>query len=150
MDPISVGASILAFVGLADRIIRATKYCIDGLQDAPSDIRMIFCEVSSLRAVVDILTGSEQSAAELCNAPPNIPLDWAGPIEACRRCLASLEALLPSGGDAPSGPAAPSRRRMTLAELAWPLKQQSKARKLLAEISQHKSTLLLAISGDVM
>jgi hypothetical protein len=156
MDPLSIGASMLAFVGLADRIIRATRFCIDSLQDAPSDIRMIFCEVSSLRTIVDILTGSDQSASSggeleaIENVGLTFPLDWAGPIEGCRRCLASLEALLPSGASALSGSAtASSRRRMTLAELAWPLKQ-SKARRMLADLSQHKATLLLAISGDMM
>ncbi|KAK0750197.1 hypothetical protein B0T18DRAFT_437483 [Schizothecium vesticola] len=84
---------------------------------APTNIRVIFCEVSSLRTI------------------------------ACRRCMAELEALLPSLG-ALSGPTAPGQRRtkITLAELAWPLKQ-SKARKILAELSQHKATLLLVISG---
>jgi len=135
MDPVSIGASVLAFIGLADRIIQISKYCIDGVQDAPSDIRMIHGEASSLRAIVDVLTETE--------APSLFEKD--GPFEACRRCLSDLEGLLPA--DANSGHA--RRLRLTLAELAWPLKQ-SKARKLLAELSHHKSTLLLIISGDIM
>ncbi|KAK4207821.1 hypothetical protein QBC37DRAFT_454389, partial [Rhypophila decipiens] len=39
-------------------------------------------------------------------------------------------------------------RRISAAQLAWPFKQ-SRARKLLAELSHHKATLLLAISGDI-
>ncbi|KAK0647123.1 hypothetical protein B0T16DRAFT_458984 [Cercophora newfieldiana] len=152
MDPLSIGASVLAFVGLTDKIIRATRFCIDGLKDAPSDIRLIFCEVSSLRTIVDILTGPDsdgETAVE--SVVSTFPLDWAGPIEACRRCLEGLETLLPSviPGAFNTGSTTASRRRITLAELAWPLKQ-SKARKLLAEISQHKATLLLAISGDII
>ncbi|KAK4444242.1 hypothetical protein QBC34DRAFT_360671 [Podospora aff. communis PSN243] len=159
MDPLSVGASVIAFVGLADRVIRAAQFCIDTLRDAPSDIRMVFCEVSSLKTIVDILTLPDQPAPNsdskgtIASIDPSFPPNWAGPIEACQRCLTSLEALLPSGVgvSAPDGPSpsAQGRRRLTLAELAWPLKQ-SKARKLLAEISQHKATLLLAISGDVL
>lgn len=135
MDPLSVGASVLAFIGLADRIIRLSKYCIDGLQDAPSDIRMIYGEVSSLRAIVDVLTESEA---------PSL-FDKDGSFEGCRRCLTNLEGLLPA--DTTSDKA--GRRRLTIAELAWPLKQ-SRARKLLVELSQHKATLLLIISGDIM
>lgn len=135
MDPLSVGASVLAFIGLADRIISLCKYCIDGVQDAPSDIRMIHGEASSLRAIVDVLTETE--------APSLFEKD--GPFEACRHCLSELEGLLPAGTN--SGHA--RRLRPTLAELAWPLKQ-SKARKLLAELSHHKSTLLLIISGDIV
>jgi hypothetical protein len=157
MDPLSVGASVIAFVGLADRVIRTAQFCIDTLRDVPSDIRMVYCEVSSLKTIVDILTGPDQAAPSsdseetIASIGPSFPRNWASPIEACQRCLTSLEALLPSGIDfsAPDGPTAPGRRRVTLAELAWPLKQ-SKVRKLLAEISQHKATLLLAISGDVL
>ncbi|KAK2693816.1 hypothetical protein QWA68_008438 [Fusarium oxysporum] len=68
-----------------------------------------------------------------------------GPIKSCHSCLASLVALLPpTMGQSQTG----KRRKLTLVDLAWPLKQ-SKVRKLLAEISHHKATLLLAMSGDM-
>jgi hypothetical protein len=143
-DPISIGASLLAFIGLADRIIRASVYCIDTLQDAPGDIRMIHNEVLSLRAIVDTFADPGQSSSD---GAISILFDKGGPIEACRRSLSGLEALLPVGADDAS--TSSLRRRMTLTELSWPLKQ-SKARKLLAEISQHKSTMLLAMSGDIV
>jgi hypothetical protein len=134
-EPLSIGASVLAFIGLADRIIRLSKYCIDGLQDAPSEIRMIHGEVSSLRAIVDVLADTEA---------PSL-FDKDGPLESCRRCLSDLERLLPAVDTSFRR----AGRRLTVAELAWPLKQ-SKARKLLAELSQHKASLLLMISGDVV
>ena len=155
MDPLSIGASVVAFVGLADKVIRAARFCMDSLQDAPSDIQMIVYEVSSLRTIVEILTAQDphrlipSGKKPIFDVVPTFSLDWAGPIEACHRCLSSLAALLPPGAGAQKESIAPKRRRITLAELAWPLKQ-SKARKLLAEVSQHKATLLLAISGDVM
>lgn len=133
-DPLSIGASVLAFIGLADRIIRLSKFCIDGLKDAPSDIRMIHGEVSSLRAIIDVLAESK--------APSFLENNAA--LLSCHRCLSDLETLLPSD----AGVGLP-RRRLTIAELAWPLKQ-SKARKTLVELSQHKATLLLIISGDVL
>ena len=87
-DPISVGASLLAFIGLADRLIRLSKYRIGGLQDAPSDFRMIHGEVSSLRAVVGDLTERDQLSLSL--------FANGGPLEACHRCLSDLEGLLPA------------------------------------------------------
>jgi len=143
-DPLSIGASIVAFIGLADKVIRACTYCIETIKDAPKDIQMILGEVTSLRAVVDSL-----SAAELHDTTVKlIPslFEKMGPVEACRSCLSALEGLLPTVAYQAS-----SNRRYTInmMELAWPLKE-SKARKLLAEISLHKSTLLLAISGDIM
>jgi hypothetical protein len=138
-DPLSIGASVLAFIGLADRTIRACKYCIEAVEDAPKDIQMILGEATSLRAIIDSI--GESSATSLV---PNLH-EQNGPINSCQGCLASLEALLPTAwGQSRTG----KRRKLTLFDLAWPLKQ-SKVRKLLAEISHHKATLLLAMSGDM-
>jgi hypothetical protein len=102
---------------------------------------------------MDIVTTSDQpissTEGETSDVDRKFPLNCMGLIEACRSCLASLEALLPTDFGATDGSTVPRRRRITLTELAWPLKR-SKAMKLLAEISQHKSTLLFAMSGDVM
>ncbi|KAF5586691.1 ankyrin repeat [Fusarium pseudocircinatum] len=138
-DPLSIGASVLAFIGLADRIIRTCKHYIETIEDAPKDIQMILGEVTSLRAIIDSI--GESSATSLV---PNLH-EPNGPIKSCHSCLASLEALLPlTMGQSKTG----KRRKLTLVDLAWPLKQ-SKVRKLLAEISHHKATLLLAMSGDM-
>jgi len=143
MDPLSLGASIIAFVEIAERVIRACEYCIRTVQDAPKDMMMILGETTSLKAIIDSLSAANQ--------PPNIShalpalFRKNGPVEMCRSCLSALENLLPT--EPPSYSA--GNRRITFAQLAWPLKE-SKARKLLAEISHHKSTLLLAITGDMM
>ncbi|OIW32698.1 hypothetical protein CONLIGDRAFT_642393 [Coniochaeta ligniaria NRRL 30616] len=143
-DPVSIAASIVAFVEIADRVIRACKHCIDAVKDAPRDMQIILGEVTSLRAIIDSLSVAELHVNTLKLVPGL--LDRTGPVEACHRCLVSLEALLPP---TPSQHSHSGRRRITFAELAWPLKE-SKARKLLAEISLHKSTLLLAITGDMI
>ncbi|KAG4262097.1 hypothetical protein FPRO03_10970 [Fusarium proliferatum] len=138
-DPLSIGASVLAFIGLADRIIHTCKYCIEAVEDAPKDIQMVLGEATSLRAIIDSI--GESSATSLV---PNLH-EQNGPIKSCHSCLASIEALLPDTmGQYKTG----KRRKLTLVDLAWPLKQ-SKVRKLLAEISHHKATLLLAMSGDM-
>jgi hypothetical protein len=143
-DPISLAASIVAFIEIADRVIRTCKHCIDAIKDAPRDMQIIIGETTSLRAIIESL-GTVDLHANTIRLVPGL-LDKTGPVEACRRCLIALDALLPalSSGDTVIG-----RRRITFAELAWPLKE-SKARKLLAEISLHKSTLLLAITGDMI
>jgi hypothetical protein len=94
MDPLSLGASIVAFIQIADRVIGACKYCIDTIKDAPKDMTMILGEAMSLRAVLESL-----SAVNLhVNTIKLVPglFESAGPIEACRRCLTALEHLLPA------------------------------------------------------
>lgn len=144
MDPVSLAASIVAFIEITDRVIKACKYCIDTVKDAPRDMQIIMGEATSLRAIMDSL-GAADLHDNTIKLVPSL-LDKTGPVEACRRCLVGLEALLPPEPlkSPPTG-----RRRITLAELAWPFKE-SKARKLLAEMSLHKSTLLLAITGDMV
>lgn len=143
-DPLSIGASILAFIGLADRIIRLSQCCIEIIQDAPNDIQMILGEATSLKAIIENFGESEWYTNSTTNLVPSL-FGKTGPLDACRRCLSGLEGLLPA---VVHGPPTAKRRKISIAELAWPLKQ-TKARKLLAEISHHKATLLLAISGDM-
>lgn len=141
-DALSLGASIIAFIQIADSVIKACRYCIETIKDAPKDMQMILGEATSLRAIIDSLKVAElhPNTAKLV---PSL-FEASGPVEACRCCLMALEKLLPS--EAHRSPLSKPRR---IAELAWPLKE-SKARKLLSEISYHKSTLLLAITGDMM
>lgn len=140
-DPLSIGASVLAFVGLAEKVIRLSKHCIDAVKDAPSDMQMILGEVASLKAVVESCRDSGRDPSSLVArlfAP-------SGPVDACTRCLGTLQGLLPPENTVETPG---KKRKISLAELAWPLKQGT-ARKLLAEISHHKASLLLAISGDM-
>lgn len=134
-DPLSIGASIIAFIELTNRIVGTCKYCIETIKDAPKDFQMILGETTSLEAIIETLKASGAES-----------LGLSVTLEACHACLSALEVLLPK----PQRHSLSSRkwRKSMRAELAWPLKE-SKARKLLAEVAQHKATLLLAISGDM-
>ncbi|KAH7165318.1 vegetative incompatibility protein het-e-1 [Dactylonectria macrodidyma] len=144
MDPVSVVNSVIAFIQIADRVIRACKQCIDAVKDAPKEMQMILGETISLRAIIESLNSVNLHTNTIQLVPSLFaPL---GPVEACRRCLSQLEGLVPQ--EQPQR-ALQGKRKITLVELAWPLKE-SKARRLMAEISQHKATLLLAMTGDMM
>ncbi len=71
----------------------------------------------------------------------------SGPVEACQRCLVALTNLLPD--EMPSSTPHKRRRLIPAEARPGPLKE-SKARKLLSEISHHEATLLLVITGDMM
>ena len=145
MDPISLAASLVAFVQIADRIIVACKHCIDTIRDAPRDMMIIVGEITSLKTILDSFA-TDELRAKTANLAPLL-FGPSGPVEACRRCLSSLEKLLPSVQHDPQRGS--TRLRITLVELAWPLKE-SRAKKLLAEIAQHKATLLLAMTGSLV
>jgi hypothetical protein len=146
MDPVSLTASIVAFLQLTDQSIKACRNCIDAVENAPKDMQMILGEAISLRAIVESMAAA--NAENDTTKPFRHLFDNPGPVDACQKGLVALESLLPPHINRAQGSQG-QRRKITFAELAWPLKE-SKARKLLAEITQHKSTMLLAMTGDMM
>ncbi|KAK4159498.1 hypothetical protein QBC43DRAFT_326990 [Cladorrhinum sp. PSN259] len=130
-------ASIVAFIQLTDGVIRICSHIIGTAKDAPRDMVMISGEVTSLRAILSCFAQTElhpmtRQALSTLFAP-------CGPIQHCYQSIVELERLLPRN---PEDPGAINR-------LTWALKE-GKIRKLLADVSLHKSTLLLALTGDMM
>ncbi|KAK0741604.1 hypothetical protein B0T21DRAFT_432672 [Apiosordaria backusii] len=136
MDPVSSAASIIAIIQIADKIIRACKAYIEAARDAPSDLRLILVEFSTLRSVLENLkcfishSNNGFSALDSLSSPQ-------GPIKGCQLAMTELERLLPPH----------SMTKVVLSALAWPLKE-GKAKKLLEEIKQHKTTIVLALTAD--
>jgi hypothetical protein len=143
-DPLSIGASVAAFIQLADSVLRMCNDYIQAIKDAPKDMLIIIGEMTSLKAILESFRAVDLHVNTIKLVPSLF--ETMGPVEACRRCLLTLQSLLPQDNPEISQG---KPRKITIADLTWPLKQ-SKARKLLAEISGHKSTLLLAITGDMM
>jgi hypothetical protein len=167
MDPFSTAAGIIAVIQIADRVIELCKYYIEAARDAPSDIRHIFVETSATKAVLDSLhflhvTSCQQEAGDgtiskQSQEPATRALDHLygdhGPVEACRRTLTDISRLFPHGhpNSTHASKASPNKSKVQvkaiLTVLAWPLKEE-KAKKLLAELVQHKSTINLALTID--
>jgi hypothetical protein len=140
-DPLSIGASVVAFIQLADSVIRLCNDYVQAIKDAPKDMQIIIGEVTSLKAILESFGAVDLHVNTITLIP--CLFETMGPVEACRRCLLTLQSLLPRENPEDS------KGKQRKIDISWPFKQ-SKARKLLAEISGHKSTLLLAITGDMM
>ncbi|KAK0618870.1 hypothetical protein B0T14DRAFT_430357 [Immersiella caudata] len=166
MDPFSTAAGIIAVIQIADRVIELCKYYIETARDAPSDIQHIFVETSSIKAVLDSLhflhATSRQHEAAHGTLPTQTPDPTThalnhlygdrGPVEACRRILTDMSYLFPQGSPNAAEPNIPpntskAKAKAILTALAWPLKE-GKAKKLLAELVQHKTTVNLALTVD--
>lgn len=143
-------ASIFATVQIADRVISLCKRYIESIRDAPSDLRTILVEVSAMKAVLD----SIKFLVTCDNEHPTISNSLratCGPVEGCLEAMKGLEALF-RVETASSQSAGRSRKLkdqalVTLATLAWPLKE-SKARKLMQDLATYKSTIGLALAAD--
>jgi hypothetical protein len=95
MDPISAGASVIAFIQLADRVIELCKYYIETAHDAPHDLRVILVEISSLRAVLDNIDFLLKTDPEFASRAVQTIGATDGPVYQCRQSLQKLEELLP-------------------------------------------------------
>lgn len=148
MDPLSITASVIAVIGLADRIISLCRGYVTTMKDAPSDLRTIMVEAGSLRSVVTSLefflstwgTDNMLHTVKSLEGPE-------GPLEESRKALVDLEKLFPSAAD-PS--AAGAKRKATTifySKLSWPFKEE-KARKILNDIARHKASISLALTTD--
>ena len=145
-EAIAVGASVVAIIQIADRIIGLCKFYIETARDAPSDLRVILIETSALKTILENLNfltacdGPDSTAARRIAGAD-------GPIEGCLRTVSELEKLFPSDSVQTRGRKSSKKRRLdsVLMALAWPLKE-NKAQKLLDEMMRYKTTIGLALT----
>jgi Fungal N-terminal domain of STAND proteins len=145
MDPLSLAASVIAIIQLADRIISVCKDYVTTVKDAPNDLRTIFIEVGSVKCVFELLElviprGDNDNAPVILEKLRTSN----GPIEGCKQALTALDSLFPL-----ECPARGKRRIIlrSLKDLAWPFKE-GKARRLLEDIGRHKATISLALTTE--
>lgn len=144
-EAIAIGASIIAIITISDRIIGLTKHYIEITRDAPRDLHTIRIEISTLKAIFESLKVLLDS-----QNPPSDNLrslgSHGGPVEGCRQCLSNLEKLLsPEINTKVQGKW--RKIQATRNGLAWHLKE-SRARKLLDEVLQYKTTMNFALTVE--
>lgn len=141
-------ASIVAVVQLADRIAGACKYYINTVRDYSKDLQLIVVEMSSLKIIFDSLKllrdddPDDSRTLQLLLGPD-------GPVANCRKYMEDLDSLLPPPGQSGASGSKMQKVQATLADLAWPFKSE-KAKKTLDNIMQHKATINLALSGELL
>lgn len=148
MDLLSIGASIIAVIQAADRITQLCRYYIGAVDDYPTGLRSMLVETSTLKTILESLEFLIDSDADSSPMLDSLRCT-AGPIMGCQRTLSELELLFPTPSTNPGQNARRKTVKMTLAQLAWPFRQE-KARALLAELVQYKTTITSAISCETL
>jgi hypothetical protein len=145
-EVIGLASSVIAIIQIADRLITVCKSYIETVHGAPSDLRLILIETSTIKAIL-------QNLQFLISCDSNLlAIDSLsgeqGPIEGCRKAIVKLERLFPPEYGVTQGNNA--KRRMvkaTLTALAWPLKE-NRAKKLLSEMMEYKTSIILALTTE--
>lgn len=147
MDVPTIIRSINEIVQISKSIISCCHFYIDGVKEAPSDLRVILIEVSALKGIaksLQYLTKPGIASSMLLDQLTSLN----GPIGGCKKALTELEKLIPVTAGPPDRRMS-KRQRIDAAvtALAWPLKTE-KAKRLLQEIMQHKATINLALAAE--
>lgn len=144
----AVGASVIAVIQIAERIRILCKSYMETVRDYPSDLRFILVETSMLKSVFGNLRFVTACNSGLSNTVSTLS-SQDGPIEGCCQSVTKLEKLFLSDCIQNNGQNGSKKRKMkaTLTALAWPLKA-NKARKLLDEITDYKTTITLALTTE--
>ena len=150
VEVIAVGASVIAIIQITDRIIGLCKFYIETAGDAPSDLRLILVETSMLKTIFENLQFLTACSSETSATVHRLAAK-DGPIEGCWRSISELEKLFPSDCVQGTGQSRGKKRKMKAAwaAMAWPLKE-SKAKKLMDEITRYKMTISLALTAESM
>ena len=148
-EAIAVGASVIAFYQIADRVIGLCKFYIETARDAPSDLRTIFIETSALKTTLENVEYLEKHDSANSAIAKNI-CGPDGAVQGCYQTLAALEKLFPDRESRSNERRSEKRMRLdfVLTSLAWPLKE-TKARKLLDELVRYKTTINLALTTGI-
>ena len=149
-EAIAAAASVIAIIQIADRLIGTCKSYINSVRDAPSDLRTILLEISTLKTVFENLQFLN-SCDSPCSPMFNSLCGKDGPVEGCLRSVTELAGLLPPNETkiAEQGQSKKRIIKSTVVSLAWPLKE-TKARKLLDDILRYKATITLGLTADTL
>ncbi|SCO92262.1 uncharacterized protein FRV6_16390 [Fusarium oxysporum] len=148
-DALGVVASAIAVIQISKEVISLCKFYIEALRsDAPTSLRAVLIEVSTLKSVLEGLEFISKCET-FTPALQNRLAASDGPIEGCRAALTALEKLFPKQSLQNRQNASKRRKvQATFATLAWPLKQ-GQIQDLLQQISRHRDGIQLALTTEV-
>jgi hypothetical protein len=141
MDPLSGGASVLAFVGLASQLAQNIKKLYDfwsSIQDAPQEIRAISRDISLVANILNEIAEEEEHHQYH-------PTSRA----ALHECEESVRALTAIVVDLEPGFAASSRRIRKWSSLKIVLRKD-KIKRIQASLSEAKSSLSLSLQSSLL
>jgi len=146
MDPISLTASVIAMIQLAEQIISVCTDYISSIKDAPRTLRTVAIEVGSIKCVLEVLQMSISANSDDYSAIMDKFRSSDNPLLACRRALESLEKLLPptscTNADGKRTKCVPS-----LVTLQWPFKEK-RVKETLEDIGRYKATISLTLTVE--
>ncbi|KAI3316746.1 hypothetical protein HD806DRAFT_527622 [Xylariaceae sp. AK1471] len=127
MEPISVAASIIAIIQLADRVVTLCNYYVEALRDVPTEIKIILVEISQVSAFFGVFQNLDISSESQFLSRLDTRRPHQNPVVGCEHDLTELCKLLGENLTNEALQSSSKSRRQKLAtvweKLAWPLKR---------------------------
>ncbi|KAM7208193.1 hypothetical protein V8F20_001473 [Naviculisporaceae sp. PSN 640] len=138
--------TIIAIVQLADRVIELSKYWIEGVRDAESDLRSILIETSMLKAILENIRFLSDCSDGLSTTLVGLSTS-GGPLSHCQRILDEIiNNIIPfeilGNGQQPASEK--DKFKFMIAKLGWANKR-ARAQKLLDELQRYNAAINLAL-----
>ncbi|KAI0126172.1 hypothetical protein BJ170DRAFT_597396 [Xylariales sp. AK1849] len=142
-EAIGLAASIIAVVDLSVKVVGRCKSIIETAKDAPRDLRALLVEVSSLKSALENLDFLSNINCQFSQTALKQPgLEEA--VKGCHTTLGDLVEALGSLAIQDSRQTAPRKRQKVKDAISWTWKEDT-AKKLLADLLQHKTTITLSL-----
>lgn len=146
-EAFGIAAGVLTVIDLSVKVISKCKHLIETTKDAPKDLRQIFIEISPLKATLESLKFLSDTDSEFSGTLQSLN-EVEGAVRGCHNAVDELSKELDGLSISQSSQATQGKRQMLKGSLKWCLKE-SRAQKLLDDAVRHKSTISLALIGEV-
>ena len=144
-EVLAIVSAAIAVAQVTDRIVAACKAYITSFQNAPSHLRVVLVEISTLKPICDniqFLVDAESNTS----TSTRVSTKLQKPIEECHLLTKELEKLFPSEVTREAGHSSKRRKlKASLEQLAWPFKEH-KAKRYLDDIRLLKETISLELT----
>ncbi|KAF1951136.1 hypothetical protein CC80DRAFT_386702, partial [Byssothecium circinans] len=144
-EAFGVAAGVLTIIELTSKLISQCKHLIETTRDAPQDLNRILVEIASLKAALESFHYLSSAGTDFSDNVKRLE-DAEGAVKGCEDAVAQLA--LELDGLALGSQSAHRKRQRIQGSLKWCFKE-SKARKLLDDILQHKTTIMLTLLGEI-
>ncbi|KAK0722057.1 hypothetical protein B0T26DRAFT_701172 [Lasiosphaeria miniovina] len=147
-EALALGASIAAFIQLADRITSLARNVVDSTADMPTTLRMAHAETSALKDVLGELKRTHATSGVEANTA--LMEATKKPLENCHSSMEKLEAELAKLSISPSAVRrAPGKRQKVTQAVKWAAGGEDRVKKLVSNLVTEKATLSLVLLSDI-
>lgn len=141
-EAFGIAAGAITVIELTSKLIGRCKHIIEMTRDASQDLNRVLVELSSLNAALYSLSFLSSAGCENLRHLESAEGALKGCEDAVTQLATELDGLVIASQNAPG------KRQKIQGSMKWCFKE-SKTRKLLDDILQHKTTITLTLLGEV-